>query len=461
MSDGTDSQGVRSRELCPCAILALLLLFSFSTIHQKRFDAATPVSRLDLLHALVDKHSWSIDSYHTNTTDKAVSGGHYYSDKAPGAVALALPAFAATSIVLRAIGVEANSQASWLATSWMACVFSQALPAAVGGALLFSWLSQFVARRAALATVLALFLGSLPLPYSTSLFSHAGVIGLLSIAMWAMNLFGLQRSNTRTGNSKRMVLAGVCAGLALASEFSSGLVVMGFVGYVCVRRQGGVQPFVMGMLPPLLLIPIYSWLTIRTPFAIPYSYQATCLAMNEGLYAIKMPDFENLWRLLFSPTRGLVFWTPFLLLAIPGMLRLPSTCPGSQWLFYYIPLLHCLVISGRVWDWEAGPTLSARYFAPILPLLAILCALGVERWPRLGLVLGMYSIGIVTFATLTDACPGGYLYNPLLQLHLPLFLHGELSPNVGMILGLPPYASVALYYAIVVSGMWWLWRRLP
>jgi hypothetical protein len=30
-----------------------------------------------------------------------------------------------------------------------------------------------------------------------------------------------------------------------------------------------------------------------------------------------------------------------------------------------------------------------------------------------------------------------------------------------MVLGLSPYASVALYYLILIAGAVWLWRRLP
>jgi hypothetical protein len=96
-----------------------------------------------------------------------------------------------------------------------------------------------------------------------------------------------------------------------------------------------------------------------------------------------------------------------------------------------------------------------------VPLLALPCAMGVARWPRLGLALAVYSMAITTLATLTDACPEFHAHpNPLLDLHLPLLGKGEFSPNLGMVLGLSPYASVALYYALLVGGAVGLWRRL-
>jgi hypothetical protein len=210
-----------------------------------------------------------------------------------------------------------------------------------------------------------------------------------------------------------------------------------------------------------LLIPAYSYACFGNPFILPYSLQASFPAMQEGLYAIKWPDATTAFNLLFSPTRGLFFWTPFLLMAGFGYAEMFRRSPGLFWLTYLVPLVQIVVISGRVWDWQAGPTLGPRYLAPILPLMALPCALGVERWPRFGAMLAVYSIAITTLATLTDACPNGHIYNPLTELHIPLFLKGEFSPNLGMVLGLPPYASVALFYAILIGGFWWIWRGLP
>ena len=183
--------------------------------------------------------------------------------------------------------------------------------------------------------------------------------------------------------------------------------------------------------------------------------------MKEGLYAIKWPDAGTACNLLFSPSRGLFFWTPFLLMAGVGYAKLIRTDRRLFWLTYGVPLLQIVVISGRTWDWPAGPTLGPRYLAPILPLLALPCALGVRRFPRVGMALAACSILITTLATLTNACPPYSYYNPLAELHIPLLLKGDLAPNLGIVCGLSPYGSVAFYYAILIAGIAWLWRRLP
>jgi hypothetical protein len=223
-----------------------------------------------------------------------------------------------------------------------------------------------------------------------------------------------------------------------------------------------VTAFCAAAVPPLLLIPLYSILCFGSPFILPYSLNASFPQMQQGLYAIKWPDPQTALNLLFSPARGLLFWTPFLAMAAFGYGRLFRMNSSLFWLTYAVPAIQIIVISGRTWDWPAGPTLGPRYLAPILPLLAFPCALGVQRFRRLGIVLAGYSILITTVATLTNASPPlPHHPNPLFDLHIPMLLKGQLAPNLGTVCGLPPWLSVVVYYAILCGGIWWLWRRLP
>src|SRR5579864_3591931 len=66
-------------------------------------------SRLDLLRAILERHTLQIDNYHENTGDKAHFAGHYYSDKAPGLVFLAVPFAWAGRSALQMMGVDPNS----------------------------------------------------------------------------------------------------------------------------------------------------------------------------------------------------------------------------------------------------------------------------------------------------------------------------------------------------------------
>lgn len=144
-----------------------------------------------------------------------------------------------------------------------------------------------------------------------------------------------------------------------------------------------------------------------------------------------------------------------------GYRKLLQISPRFFWVTYTAFLLQILVISGRVWDWPAGPTFGPRYLAPVLPLVALPCAFGVQQFPRLGIALTAYSIVITTLATLTDACPLiDANPNPIFDLNIPLLLKGELSPNLGAVLGLGPHASAGLFYVTLILCLWGAWRQL-
>jgi hypothetical protein len=259
----------------------------------------------------------------------------------------------------------------------------------------------------------------------------------------------------------RDILAGFCCGLAIASEYSSGLIVVGLFVWLLATNRHRAFAFAVAALAPLMLIPLYSWACFGSPFVLAYSYQASFPEMQWGIYAIQWPDPVTAWNLLIPPTRGLFFWTPFLLMAGLGYYFIAVKRHGLFLLTYMVPLLHVVVISGRTWDWQAGFAFGPRLLAPMLPLLALPCALGARQWPKLGLTLAAYSILVTTLATLTDANPSTNYYNPLTQMHLPLFLKGEISVNLMTALGMSPFRSVGLYYTVVFLGILCLWERRP
>ena len=255
-------------------------------------------------------------------------------------------------------------------------------------------------------------------------------------------------------------LAGFCCGLALASEFTAGLVRggVGILAAVTLGRQ--LISFLLGALPPLLLIPIYSWACFGTPFTLGYSHQATFPEMKQGLFGILWPSPEIAFKLLFSPDRGLFFWSPFLIIGLIGYPTLFRRSRLLFWLCLLIPILQVAIISGNRWDWRAGWTLGPRYLAPILPLLALPCALGVSRLPRLGLVLAVVSILLTGLGTVVDATPRYEIHNPLFELHIPKLLSGKLTHNLGQGLGLSGHQSLVFLLVLIAFYGTFLWRAL-
>lgn len=429
-----------------CVALFGLLWTCYVYVHQD-YSGGTSISRLDLLHALFEEGTLRIDTYHANTSDKALFDGHYYSDKAPGAAVLALPGFALATGLLRLNGSSLETPDGWLFSSWLATATSAGLFTALGGVFCFYWLARWTEPKAALLTALALFLGSLPFPYATMLFSHGTVVGLLAIALWALDRGG-QGGPTAP---RRTTLAGLCCGGALASEFTAGLMVIALGGIACMKGRLEARRFLLGMSPPLLLIPAYSWLCFGTPFTLGYSHQAYFPQMHRGLYGIQWPDLATALKLLGSTDRGLFWLSPFILMALLGYRELWQRSRHWFWICLLLPAAQLAIISGNTWDWRAGWTLGPRYLAPVLPLLALPVAFGIRHSPRLGLILVTVSVALTGLGTFVDATPRYEVAFPLLELHLAGIRNGPKAYNLGQALGLgggsivPCLAIAALY----------------
>ena len=449
----------------------ILLLFCTTYVHQQGFRAPTPVSRLNLLYSIALHGRIDINRYHYNTSDKAIYNNNYYSDKAPGTVVIALIPVAFACTILELCGIEQESESGWLVSSWIGCVGSIGIVTALGGVAMLSWLSKYVPRIPALITTLSIYIGSVPLPYATMMFSHAHVVGLLSIALWAIDkgnsICDKDIASNRTSelinnyiqHNRWLLLAGVACGLSIASEFSSGIMAIGIMFWGILIKQNKCAPVVISATVPLMLIPIYSWACFGNPFTLAYSYQATFTEMKEGIYAIKWPDGPTALKLLFSPSRGLLFWTPFLVMSIVGYSGIWREHRNLFWYALSMPVLQILIMSGRVWDWPAGPTLGPRLLAPLLPWIALPCSYGVVRMPNTGMFLGTYSIIIITLGTLTDACPSFNQHaNPLITLHIPSMLQGDISYNLGLVVGMSPHVSCMFYYAVIILGVIRLWK---
>jgi len=62
------------------------------------------------------------------------------------------------------------------------------------------------------------------------------------------------------------------------------------------------------------------------------------------------------------------------------------------------------------------------------------------------------STPITTLATLTNTAAPARCHNPLTEPHVSLLQREEILPNLDAVPSFPPYASVALFYAILIGG---------
>src|SRR5690242_13612075 len=153
-------------------LLGLVTFFSFIYFYEG--GGWNQNSRFDLLRAIVEQHTLQIDAYHTNTEDKAHFRGHYYSDKAPGLVFLAVPFAVIARAGMRVVGVDPQSVRGEYALSYIAIAFAVALPTALAGVCLFFLALRFGANETgATFAVVVMSIGTPILAYASLFWAHA------------------------------------------------------------------------------------------------------------------------------------------------------------------------------------------------------------------------------------------------------------------------------------------------
>jgi hypothetical protein len=442
--------------------LFFLLFFCYAFVHQNM--GWNQNSRLDLLHAMFVQRTLQIDEYHENTGDKSVHDGHFFSDKAPGIVLIAIPAFAVSVWVLHALDIPLDSPRGWLASSWIATAGSVGLITALGMVALFLLLCRFIEPTHAFVTALVVSLGAAPFPYTTMLFSHAAVAGLISIALWAIaDDFAPTVVHSQLGMRSpvtKHILAGFCCGLAIASEYTAAVAAAGVLALAISHRFKNGIIVASAALLPLSLIPTYNWLCFGGPFSFGYHHLALpeFQEMNKGLFGITLPPKPSAaYLFLFSPQRGLFFWTPFFFMIFPGLWRCQKKSSRLFWVSVSVILLQVVFISGYFMP-GGGSSLGPRHLAPIIPFVGLAAGWGLQHFPPLGHLLGYYSVLLTSLGTIIDSMPPDTVKNPLVEFYMPKMQRGEFTQNLGQYVGIPPFVAGTLLVFCILA-LYFVWTR--
>ena len=105
-------------------------------------------------------------------------------------------------------------------------------------------------------------------------------------------------------------------------------------------------------------------------------------------FGFNLPDPEAVAGLLWSEYRGLFFWSPVLLMAIPGLVILFRKHPPVAWMITIVLAFILLQVSS-FYSWFGGNAVGPRYLAPSLPFLGLAAAYGIKRFPIPGIALAL------------------------------------------------------------------------
>ena len=398
-------------------------------------------SRFDLLRAIVERHTLQIDAYHQNTEDKAHFRGHYYSDKAPGLVFLAVPFAIAARAGMRMVGIDPESARGEYALSYIVTACAVALPTSLAGVCLLFLALRFGSELGGAAFgVIVMAIGTPMLAYASLFWAHALVAACLVFAFAAAMKVG-DGSNERTEFWWALVV-GLAAGWATVTEYPAApvSVLLAFFALGQVWRRGTAARWrvVFGVgigaavCAGLLFGYLYAAFGGLRPSYSYYDPNSFSFMQQQGYMGLTYPHPDRLLKLLFGCSRGLLFASPVLAGAVVGLWLLGRRTRAAAWVVGAITVYYFLFNASFYW-WKAGLTFGPRYAGACIPLLCL--GLGAAwtrastplRWVLITLAACSMFITLMVVSTssqlaMQDSCP-------ILHSSWPAFWAGEMASN--------------------------------
>ena len=423
------------------ALLALTLLVSYAYFYQAGGWNAN--SRFDLVRALVERGTVAIDAYHTNTGDKAIYNGHYYSDKAPGQSLTAVPVVAAGALLAAAAGLDPTAPSSIAVLSYVSTVWAAAVPTMVA-ALCLAWVSRRLGSSPGGAAFAALAFG-LATPawvYATMLWGHALTAGCLMLAFAAA--VALRDAGSDRRDIFLALVVGLAAGWSVVTEFPSAPAALVLALLACANvwtssdrsRVWRVGMFVsLGASAAALVLFGYNLAAFGSPLRFGYQYVEGFTGMSEGFLGISMPRRTLLQEILFGEFRGLLPLAPVLAASPIGFGLLLWRRPEARLSTIAAALVVCyyVLFNASYFYWTGGHSFGPRHIGAALPFMCLGLAplWSIKNWWLRGalVVLAAYGVAISAMAVSTIVQLPEDVSAPVRERILPAFARGELALN--------------------------------
>lgn len=445
--------------------LAIGVVFVYAFPHYPQIRSANELPRVYLVMAMADHGTFAIDHGVRRwgaTADVSPSGGHHYSNKAPGSSMLALPAYAALRGATHAVAGREPTLGEMM---WTFRLWTGVLPTLAFLVLLWGFLGRFTpaddgdaARRGALAIYAV---GSMAIVYSVLFISHQ-LSAVCVATAWILTVRVVDDGR----DARWMLAAGTLAGAAPLVDYQAVFAAVPVAVWATVRlwqTRRGAAPFVwaaLGAAVPIALLLYYHDACFGSPLRTGYAASETFAANHQkGFLGMDTLRWRAFVGSTVAPDNGLVFFCPALLLALPGwgvMWRRGQR--GHVAVTVAVAVIYLLFISS-INFWRGGWQLGPRYITAMLPFLLppIAAALAAAaRWPAVrGAALGLGGVGVVVYAASIVEFPHfpEKFKNPLYEVTWRLVGDGLAAPNLGGALGLPGAWSLAPY-ALLVAAVW-------
>lgn len=240
------------------------------------------------------------------------------------------------------------------------------------------------------STVLTLLMGfGTPLLFRTSALNHNLFV---MYAMFASFIL-LWRAADGDVSTRRLLLAGLFAGITLATDYIAVLILPLLYGYYLLARTRSASfasafregfLIVAGTLPPIGFLLYSQWAMYGNPFLPGQAWMPEQnVYVAEGMRGFTLPDPELFLMNLFDPSFGMYTWAPVLALALvparwyeTGSLVLPRL--ERRWLAVTVVALLLFASANQYSRLQYNS--GFRYLVPLVPFLMLAIA---DHWKRI------------------------------------------------------------------------------
>jgi hypothetical protein len=440
-----------------------------------------PVSRFDLTRSIVERHTLIIDEIADDTGDKALSDGHWYSDKAPLPALVAVLPYAVMHGIDRLRGVQPEYRAvgpaieperrvlvnSTFRRDLYACSL---VTAAAGGTaigiMVFALLRRWTGPVAALFGSLAVTVGTPVFPYATSFYGHVPAAACVLAGYLAVT----PGPDLAPPSGLRMRLGGLAFAAAIGCEYITlfpVVVLVAWTVYAAGRERAMTvcRDLLLGGLLPVAVIGLMHTASYGAPWRTGYSHIASkqfAAGHAKGLLGIQLPNLDALLGLIIGPRRGLVYVAPVTaVLAGWWITSLPQAVWSSRAAAW--AALALLAANGGYYMWWGGAAVGPRHLVPAMAFLALGAPAVYEQTAarRVGFALALLS-GINMLAMTAVGLEAPERANVIAWVWGKIG-RGELaaipgSSNLGIFMGLPRAGSLGPLLAWAGVGLRILWR---
>jgi len=444
-------------------LLFTLLFVSFAYFYQA--GGWNQNSRFDLVRAITNEGTLSIDPFKHSTGDKAFRDGHYYSDKAPGIALTAVPLVAAVRPIMHAFGGDPETYEGLALLSYLATVVTAGLFTALAGVSLFSLCVELGASPGGALFAALTFAFATPIwTLATIFIGHSFSAAFLVFAFAAAMRVGVAdpSRDLRLG-----AMVGLGAGWATVSEFPAAVpaallaALTAFHAWPLGRARATriLTALTVSALACAAILMAYQYACFGSPFHLSYSSEIGYEGMQQGVFGVTLPKLIRLRRILFGEYRGLLPIAPTLVLAPFGLALMmtgrlkprfvqargaadlveapdASTVTGYRRRAAIVATAiaaYYILLNASYSYWEGGWSYGPRHASPAIPFLCIglaplwTIAPAVGRWVLA--LLSTYGAAVTLIAVSTMPLPPAQIRRPVQELMLPAFIDGDLALN--------------------------------